>query len=256
MAPAKLVFFGSSPFSNLVLSRLIAAEIPLAAVVTKPDQPAGRHLKLTPNSVKTLALQNGLAVQETFTLVSGQMGLVAAYGKIIPQKVIDGFENHIYNIHPSLLPKYRGPSPLQQQILDGITDTGVTIIRLDAQMDHGPVVAQTTDVIRQGDTAQTLGERLFTRGTEMFIEQVWGKIPLEKEQEHSLASVTKMLTRQDGFIDWAAFSLQIAHPQPGSEIDRKFRAYYPWPGVWTINPESKRVKLVSLYPVVTTVTGT
>ena len=97
------------------------------------------------------------------------LGLVAAYGQIIKPEVLDQFHGQIYNIHPSLLPKYRGPSPLQQQILDGVTDTGVTIIQLDAQMDHGPIVAVAHDNILPDDTTQTLGNRLFEKGAELFL---------------------------------------------------------------------------------------
>ena len=119
-----IIFFGSSPFSCIVLEKLVlSAKCQVLSVVTNPDKPAGRHLKLTPNSVKVLAEKHNISVSTSMNYelsTTNCIGLVAAYGKIISQNVLDKFAGQIYNIHPSLLPKYRGPSPLQQQILDGV----------------------------------------------------------------------------------------------------------------------------------------
>lgn len=234
-----LIFFGSSPFSLIVLEKLLSAEgCELRAVVTTPDAPTGRHLKLTPNPVKVLAQKNNIPVFETMndycmTMNDDSMtGLVTAYGKIIPQSVIDSFNNRIYNIHPSLLPKYRGPSPLQQQILDGVTETGVTIIQLDAQVDHGPIVAVAHDKILPDDTTVTLGNRLFEKGADMFLKL---QIPNPESQNHDEATFTRKLTRQDGFVSWEEYQTQ--------NLSRKLRAFAGWPGVWTINPKGERVKI-------------
>lgn len=255
MAPS-LVFFGSSPFSIIVLQKLLDRPstnfYQLTAVVTTPDRPAGRHLQLTPNPVKVLAQKHGLPVHETMndlmTMNDNRMpiGLVAAYGKIIPPQVIRKFAE-IYNIHPSLLPKYRGPSPLQQQILDGTAGTGVTIIQLDEQMDHGPIVAVARDTVRPSDTWITLGNRLFALGAELFIENLqniehWTL----NTQDHSQATYTKKLTRQDGFVPWDQFNHQLSTDD--SELSKKLRAFSTWPGVWTTQPDGRRLKLVSLHP--------
>ncbi len=250
-----IIFFGSAPISNVVLQKLIDAKVPVTAVVTKPDKPVGRHLKLTPNPVKTLALQNKIKVYDSLSdldVAKGIIGLVAAYGKIIPQKVLDKFNIQIYNIHPSLLPKYRGPSPLQQQILDGVTETGITIIQIDEKMDHGPIVAQEKDELLPDDTTQSLGKRLFTRGTDLFLKTQDPKYKIHTtEQDHSQATYTKLLTRQDGFIPYDQFSLYLSdstqnHYDPHSYVSRLFRAYHPWPGIWSLDPQGRRVKLVSL----------
>ena len=236
----QVVFFGSSDFSVVVLNKLLSAKrYELRAVVTTSDKPTGRHLKLTPNPVKVFAQEHNIPVVSSPQ--SGSIGLVAAYGKIIPQSTIDIFNGQIYNIHPSLLPKYRGPSPLQQQILDGITETGVTIIQLDALIDHGPVVAQEKDVILPNDTTITLGNRLFEIGANWFIENSFQISNFKFQiQDQGLATFTKKLTRQDGFIPWEQF-----HPE---KLDRQFRAFIPWPGVWTTTPQGQRLKLIALQP--------
>lgn len=253
----QIVFFGTSQFSTIVLNRILNTEHRITAVVTTPDKPAGRHLNLTPNPVKVLAQKHNIPILETmndYCMPTNDnrmtIGLVAAYGKIIPQTVLDAFGGHIYNIHPSLLPKYRGPSPLQQQILDGITQTGVTIIQLDALMDHGPIMAVLPDSILPSDTWITLGERLFTAGAELVLSSqfpVLSQTPIS--QKHNEATYTKKLTRQDGYVAWSDFKSQISNPK--SQIYRLFRAYYQWPGVWTTNPAGRRVKLISLNPLKT-----
>jgi methionyl-tRNA formyltransferase len=253
----QIVFFGSSDYSIPVLQKLLDRKINVVGVVTTPDKPVGRHLKLTPNPVKLLAQKNNLSIFEnlsgtdllTFltqacaTSTPPVVGLVAAFGRIIPQEILNTFNNQIYNIHPSLLPKYRGPSPLQQQILDGVTETGVTVIQLDAKMDHGPIIAVEKDIILPNDTPVTLGQRLFTKGTDLFINT-----PLTKgiPQDDSLATFTKKLTRQDGFLFWPDFQKQLT--THNSSLITKYHAFYPWPGVWSINPEGQRVILTSINP--------
>lgn len=247
----QVVFFGSSEFSLVVLEKVLGSGCQVLAVVTTPDQPSGRHLRLTPNPVKVLAQKNNILMFETMHDYrmptndnSMTIGLVAAYGKIIPQSTIDAFDGKIYNIHPSLLPKYRGPSPLQQQILDGVTETGVTIIQLDDQVDHGPIVAIAHDKILPDDTTQSLGERLFTKGTELFL-QLLNNSPLPfpslSQREGPEVSYTKKLTRAGGFVKFSEL-------KNTPEIRQKFKAFYPWPGVWTLNPSGKRVKLISISP--------
>ena len=253
----QVVFFGSSDYSLPVLQKLIDQNL-VSLVVTTPDKPVGRHLKLTPNPVKVLAQKHNIPVITSLLsplLSLGEenkrgevVGLIAAFGRIIPQSILDTFNDQIYNIHPSLLPKYRGPSPLQQQILDGVTDTGVTLIKIDALMDHGPIVAQEKDIILNTDTPRTLGKRLFEKGTDLFIKLLSNNSPLlfpslrlreglgvsYIPQDDSAASYTHKLTRQDGFVPWTEIN---------SSLDRKFRAYHPWPGLWTLDPQGRRLKL-------------
>lgn len=247
----QIVFFGSSPFSVVVLKKLLVSHnCHVVSVVTTPDRPVGRGLKQTANPIKTLALQHNIPVKEdltqlnSFDLPPDTLGLVAAYGKIIPSSILSKFNNHIYNIHPSLLPKYRGPSPLQQQILDGVTQTGVTIIQLDSLMDHGPIVDAQTDNISPSDNWITLGNRLFSLGTDLFLSTISSPEVMLKTQDDNLATFTKKITRQDGFLAWNEFQAQVQ--KPSDHIDRMLRAYTNWPGIWTINPENKRIKLISL----------
>lgn len=252
MKTSNIIFFGSSPFSVIVLERLVhSSQFIVHSVVTTQDKPVGRHLKLTPNPVKVLAQKNDIPVFETMNDYrmttndnSMTVGLVAAYGKIILKDVLDKFNGQIYNIHPSLLPKYRGPSPLQQQILDGVTATGVTIIQLDEQMDHGPILAQEKDIIRSDDTWITLGNRLFSLGADLSLKFLLEPKTYHLEpQSHSQATYTKKLTRADSFMPWEEFNSQMQDPQ---SLDRKFRAFSPWPGIWTTTPQGKRMKLISL----------
>lgn len=244
-----LVFFGSSPFSNIVLQKTIDSKYQIVAVVTTEDKPVGRGLKLTANSVKTLALKNGLTVftdiQEYLDWagkagLDEAIGLVAAYGRIIGPKTLASLHGRVYNIHPSLLPKYRGSSPLQAQILAQEVETGVTIYQLDDQIDHGPIVVQVEDDIHPDDTWKTLGERLFALGTDLFLKQTDWKTTLQRDFD---SSTTKKITREDGQVTWEEFS----HPE---NLAVKLRAYADWPGVWSINLDGKRVKLISLNPTV------
>jgi len=271
-----VVFFGSSPLSNIVLQKLIDAKV-VAAVVTKEDKPTGRHLEMTPNVVKVLAEKNGIQIYTSplaplLNLGEGKergevLGLVAAYGKIIPQNVLDTFGGQIYNIHPSLLPKYRGASPLQSQILDGVTETGVTIIKIDAEMDHGPIVAQEKDVILPTDTWLTLGERLFSKGSELFTRVILnevkdpgqsGSLPAGRQasaapQDDEKATYTKKITRQDSFVPWEEFNNFLS--TSSLVLSTKMRAYAQWPGVWTLMPDGKRLKLISLDPILVQIEG-
>lgn len=249
-----LVFFGSSPFSVLVLEKVLSTQYKVLSVVTTPDVPVGRGLKLTPNPIKVLAQKHTIPVFTDIkeflnTSPLGEVGLVAAYGRLIGPKTLAKFASHIYGIHPSLLPKYRGPSPLQQQILDGITATGVTLLQLDLGEDTGPIVAQATDVISPTDTTQSLGERLFLKGTDLFLDllKTFPSLRLReglgegyRPQIEAEATDTPMITRQSGFLPWDEFIK--------FDCDRKFRAYFGWPGIWSKNPNGKRVKLVSLKP--------
>ena len=249
----QVVFFGSSEFSIVVLNKVLSAQCSVLGVITTPDKPTGRHLKLTPNPVKVFAQKNNIPVYDSITPLpplklrggteEGDIGLVAAYGKIIPQSVIDAFNGQIYNIHPSLLPKYRGPSPLQQQILDGLTETGVTIIQLDALMDHGPIVAQEKSQITPTDTTVTLGVKLFSLGADLFLK---ANLESSMAQDDNEATFTKKLTRQDGFIPWDKFCQQLKTND--QSLNAKLRAFSPWPGVWTTTPSGQRLKLVALQP--------
>jgi methionyl-tRNA formyltransferase len=257
----KIIFFGNSSFSLPVLQSLIEKQIPLIAIVTSPDKPKGRHLLPAPNPVKEFALRYKLLIFESLKELEANfdtaasdtipIGLVAAYGRIIKTNLLNRFNTQIYNIHPSLLPKYRGPSPLQFQLIDNIPDTGVSLIQMDEQVDHGPIIAQIKCPISTQDTSVTLGEKLFLQGAGLFIDfyqnpEKYSPIP----QDHTQATFTRLLTKEDGFVEFASFQKDIALKD--EKLFSKFKAFYPWPGVWTKNPQGKRIKLIEIYPKVRT----
>jgi methionyl-tRNA formyltransferase len=159
--------------------------------------------------------------------------------------MLNTFPYGIINIHPSLLPKYRGPTPVQSAILNGDTETGVSIIKLDKFLDHGPLIAQTKEKINENDTAKTLYERLFKIGGELLVktlnkyENAQG---LFTEQDHANATFTKALTRDDGFLD-------LKNIYEAKEFfEKMIRAYYPWPGVWTKAKIKDNLLLVKFLP--------
>jgi len=162
-------------------------------------------------------------------------GVLASYGKILPAETLAIPKHGILNIHPSLLPKYRGPSPIQAAILAGDKQTGVTIIKIDEKVDHGPIVSQFTENIQADDTTDSLYRRLFTQGAEVlktilpaYLED---QIKL-RPQNHSQATYTKKLTRDDGKINWK---------KPADYNERFIRAMYPWPGAFTLlRPRHRR----------------
>jgi methionyl-tRNA formyltransferase len=250
----QIIFFGSSAYSIPSLQTLLDHQVTVSGVITTEDKPAGRHLKLTPNPLKQFATEKDLKIIDNCQLTtvnSDSVGLVAAYGKIIPQSVLNTFNNQIFNIHPSLLPKYRGPSPLQFQIIDGQKETGVTVIQLDAKMDHGPIVAQEKDIILDTDTPETLGKRLFIKGTELFLSTPLFLSPSLGErtevrgtlQDDSQATYTRKLTRQDGFVPYDEYQKFLRLGSCDLDLPHMARAFAGWPGLWTIDPSDTRIKI-------------
>lgn len=240
----KIVFFGTAPFVLSILEALKKTkEIELVAVVTSPDRPVGRKQILTPSVVKKWALEHKIPVltperlDQKFQL---EIGVLAAYGKIIPQEIINLFSKGILVIHPSLLPKYRGASPVQAAIINGDKETGVTIIKMDEKIDHGPIVAQFNEEIKLDDTAGTLYSRLFQKSAEVLVTilPAWveGRIK-PRNQDHSKATFTKILKKEDGYID-------LEKPLSPEVFDRMVRAYHPWPNTWSYLPSRKIIKFL------------
>ncbi len=174
------------------------------------------------------------------------IGIIASYGKIVPESLIKSFPHGIINIHPSLLPKYRGPTPVQTAILNGDKKTGITIIKIDEEVDHGPVLEQRIIEIKENETSESLLKRTFELGSKMLPEVISKYIKGEVKitpQDNSKASFTQHLTKESGFIELS--SLKIENLK--LKIDRMVRAYYPWPGVWfktTIGGQNRMVKLL------------
>lgn len=248
----KIVFFGTPKFAMPALNALHQEGFNIVLIVTKPDKPSGRHLKLTPSPIKIVAEKLGYPVCDNIKDLSlkiedlkPDLGIVVAYGKIIPQKILDAFPLGCLNIHPSLLPKYRGTSPIQTAILNGDQETGVTIIKLDAEMDHGDVISKTQTPISKTDNSETLHDRLANLGAELLIKTLpdyfLNKIK-PVPQNHEQATFTKMIAKTDGQIDWS---------KSAEEIERQIMAYYPWPGSYTslvtesLALGSRKIKILS-----------
>jgi methionyl-tRNA formyltransferase len=234
----RLIFLGSPAFAVHPLEALAAAGHELVAVVTQPDRPAGRDRRLSAPPVKQAAQALGLPVLQPESLrdpavvaqlaaLAPEAGVVAAYGAILRKNVLAIPPLGYLNIHPSLLPLHRGPTPVAGAILAGETETGVTIIRLDPGMDSGPVLAQAVVPLRPDARAGSLTDELFRLGAQLLVEVLpryaAGDLT-PRPQEHSQATLTGMLKKEDGLIDWAL---------PAQVIERMVRAYDPWPGATT-----------------------
>jgi methionyl-tRNA formyltransferase len=246
----KIVFFGTPDYVMPILTKLHREFVtgpgksPIVAVVTQEAKPVGRDQIVTFSPVDRWAHEHKIftyykASDLLEANLDAEIGVLASYGEIISREVIDLFPQGILVIHPSLLPKYRGASPVPAAIKNGDSMTGVSIIRMDEKMDHGPIVTQFKEEILDNDTSDVLRDRLFAKSADVLVETITpytkGKIKLKK-QDDSAATYTKLVTRQDGFIE-----LQGSDP---CQTERFIRAMYPWPGAWTLLPNQKRLKLI------------
>ncbi len=247
----KIIFFGTPDFVVPIAEGLYKAfrttrEKGVVAVVTQPPKPTGRKQLLEYSPIDKWAFDRNIQILHDFAdLPEADLGVVAAYGRIIPNSVIKHFPHGILNVHPSLLPKYRGASPIQGAIAAGETQTGVTIIKMDELMDHGPIVSSFREDILPDDSNDTLRNKLFERTVDFLValipNYVNGKINL-KEQNHDEATFTKILKKDDGYIE-------NIFEDPTTTFN-KFRAYDPWPGIWTkvkINNEVLRLKILKCH---------
>lgn len=246
----KIVFFGTHTFAATILQGLIDSGLfDIQIVITKPDRPVGRKQELQKSPVKLLAKKHALQLAQppslkTFDFTDFKdfmdLGIVAQYGLIIPQRVLDLPKMGIINVHTSLLPKYRGASPIQTALMNGETQTGVTIMKMDAGLDTGPIILQKPLNIAQNDTYTTLDQKMAKIAILGLLEAIPGYISGALQpvpQDNSKATVTKQLTREDGRVDWQ---------KTAQEIYNQWRGLTPWPGVWTDALEDKRMKLLSI----------
>lgn len=235
----RIVFMGTPEFAAPVLRALVDAEHDVAAVYTRPDRRAGRGKRLAAPPVKKAALELGLSVRQPASLRRDEEAqreirelapdaiVVAAYGLFLPPDTLSAPRLGCVNIHPSLLPRYRGPSPVVTALLNGDESTGVTLMVPDEGMDTGPVLAVRETAIGADEDAQALTARLFEMGAALLVETLpaWERGEVRPvAQVESLASVTSLVSREDGEIDWRL---------PASRIERMTRAYNPWPGAFT-----------------------
>ncbi len=233
-----IIFFGTPQFSVPALKSLIESDFTIASVITQPDKRRSRGKNTMPSPVKKVALENNIPTiepekitEDTITKIKSlnpDLFVIVAYGKILPQKLLNIPSHGSINIHPSILPLYRGPSPLQAQILDGVIDSGVSIMLIDEEMDHGPILKKVEYSISKLDTYETLGNTLFEIGAKELPETIEkylsGKLK-PQEQDHSKATFCKLIKKEEGSIDWQ---------KPADYIERMIRAYTPWPSAYTI----------------------
>lgn len=236
---------GTAAFAVPSLRALLQAGHRFQLVVTQPDRP-GHRLRLTPPPVKVAAEEMGLEVFQTerlrtpesvarLTAAAPELIVVVAYGQIVPRSVLAIPPRGVLNVHASLLPRHRGAAPVAHAILAGDKITGVTIMRLDEQLDHGPVLATRQTEIGPGEDAGALGARLALMGAELLVEVLARLDDLRPvEQDHAAATQAPKLSREDGELDWSLAA---------DEIDRRVRALQPWPGV-TLPFAGGRVKVL------------
>jgi methionyl-tRNA formyltransferase len=251
----RIVFLGTPDFAVPSLQALTASpDLDVVGVVTQPDRPAGRGRAVQMSPVKRAALEAGLPViqpEKTHTspafeqLQAWQPDflVVAAFGQILRQKVLDLPRTAPINVHASLLPRWRGAAPIQAAIRAGDNYTGVTTMIMDAGMDTGPILLQDSIPIQPDETGQSLHDKLAALGADLLIHTLqWlfnGSIQAHPQStKESLITYAPQLKREDGAIDWKASAL---------EIDRQVRAYTPWPGTYTFW-EGKRLKILAGYP--------
>jgi methionyl-tRNA formyltransferase len=253
----KLVFFGTPDFAVQSLEALVCSHHEVAGVVTQPDRPKGRGRKVVPSPVKRLAQERGLSVfqpekasspefVQTLHALSPDLIVVVAYGEILKRDVLQAPVHGSINVHASLLPKYRGSSPIQAAIMAGDEVTGVTIIQMDEQMDTGDILGQKEVPIDRNDTASTLHDKLAQVGARLVVETVdlveRGTVA-GTPQDHELATYTARLRKEDGAIDWNV---------PAEKLHNLVRAMNPWPvahtregklRVWTTSLPSEEVEM-------------
>lgn len=233
----KIVFWGTSEFAATILTRLCPVAKPIL-VITTPDEKTGRHQILSPSPVKTLALSEKINLLQPEKLdenlitelkkIQPDLFIVAAYGKIIPQSILDIPNFGSLNIHPSLLPKYRGASPIQTALLNNENFTGVTLIFMDAKMDHGPIIAQTPAIkILATEKFPELRDHLADLGADLLLKTLpdwFAKKITPQAQNDNQATFCHLIKKQEGQINWQKTAL---------EIFNHWRAFYPWPGIYS-----------------------
>ncbi len=236
----KTIFMGTPEIAVPSLQALLAhPDFDVAGVVTQPDRKAGRGRKLKPSPVKQTALAAGVGAilqprrlreVEAFQALAAlepELIVVAAYGQILRPQVLDLPSYGCINVHASLLPRWRGASPITAAILAGDPQTGVTIMQMDAGMDTGPILSQRAESIRPDDDSASLGQRLGRLGAELLVETMpcylAGKI-LPKPQPQAGATLCRLIKKEHARIDWT---------RPAVEIERMVRAYRPWPGAFS-----------------------
>ncbi|MBI2632792.1 MAG: methionyl-tRNA formyltransferase [Parcubacteria group bacterium] len=244
----KIAFFSGAEFGVPALNALLKQNDEIV-VVTKVPKPTGRNQVLQKTIIHEIAEKNNLKIFtpqklntefiDEFRKTNPDLIVVAAYGKIIPQEILDTPKYGALNIHPSLLPRWRGASPIQYTLLNGDMETGVTIMKVDAQMDHGPIIKYKISKIKNqkyitGELSAMLAEIGAWLLIDILPDYIAGKIkPIE--QDHEKATYTKLIKKEDGKIDWN---------KSAEQIERETRAYNPWPLSFTFMPDNKKIAIL------------
>ncbi|MBJ9983835.1 methionyl-tRNA formyltransferase [Acinetobacter sp. S40] len=252
----KVIFAGTPEFASTALAALLQTEHEIVAVYTQPDRKAGRGQKLTPSPVKQLALEHhlpvyqplhfkasteeGLAAQQQLAELGADVMVVAAYGLILPQAVLDTPKYGCLNIHGSLLPRWRGAAPIQRAIAAGDPQTGVTIMQMAAGLDTGDMLYKTFYDIQTTDTSASVYEKLATQGAEAICKVLESEQSLQsyihtrQVQDESQTIYAQKLTKNEAQIDWSLDAIQI---------DRNIRAFNPWPVAFIALDESNNLRV-------------
>jgi len=253
MTPLQIIFMGTPGLAATSLQALLRTPtFQVIAVATQPDRPRGRNLALHPSPVKEIALSADIPVlqplkarEETFVAelraLRPDLIAVAAFGQILPQSILDLPRLGCLNVHTSLLPKYRGAAPIQWALANGETETGVTIMKMDAGLDTGDILTQCTTPIDPADNGETLHDRLAQLGAELLVatipDHAAGKIQ-PRRQDAALATHAAKIKKEDGRIDWR---------QPATTIWNRLRAFTPWPGTFTFLPTPPKPQLLKIW---------
>ncbi len=250
----RILFMGTSEFAVPALTELITHKFEIIGVVTQPDRPSGRGKRLNPPPVKSVATEHNLPIYQPekvrkpdFMRILERLApdviVVAAFGQLLPQTVLDIPPCGTINLHPSLLPKYRGAAPIQWALINGETETGVTLMLLDAGEDTGDIIATSSIRIRNQDNAFTLTEQLAQLGANQLVrllsEMPEGAPPPATPQNNAEATHAPRLTKETGHIDWNQSAMTIHNLVKGTAI---------WPGAYTFFRNNLRLKIVSCQP--------
>lgn len=235
----RTIFMGTSPFAASILAGLADHRYNIVAVYTQPDKPIGRKQETKPSAVKVLAQEKlsqtpieqparwDAETVQHFKEYQPDLVVVAAYGKILPATVLDIPGFNCINVHASLLPRWRGASPIQNALLAGDTETGITLIRMEASVDTGPIIAVRTLPIEKNETTGTLSVKLAELGTGLLLETIprWVENGIEAiPQDEKHITLCQLIEREDGRIFWN---------EDAETLERKMRALSPWPGLFT-----------------------
>lgn len=236
--PLRVVFFGTPGFAVPTLEHVIHSHHPVVGVVTQPDRPRGRGQQLTAGPVKALAQAQGLPVfqpeklsrdlfEAAFASLHADIGVVAAYGKILPDWLLATPRLGLINVHASILPKYRGASPIHRAVMSGDPETGVTIMRVVKALDAGAMIAVTRVPIAQDDTTTIVESVLGIRGAELLVQTldaIEAGTARETPQDESLVTYAPKITKTEGVVEWS---------HPADRIHNQIRGLWPWPHAFT-----------------------